>query len=206
MFHYSQSDLAASHSQQDLANQISILLDNNRSLHARIANLENAFHGSLQSDFLSPQRYSAVSALDGDSVFQFSDALDSSRVYKRVRRIQSRESFSTTVQGSKSWSILSGLSLADISAISVIALPLYATDIEHAEHYVFSEPNTTRARAILVNEHPVKQLARRIILRERKGFAIRRGGVEFGPLVLFGSFMINTESPDSEREVETEVR
>lgn len=37
-----------------------------------------------------------------------------------------------------------GLSLADISIISVVALPLYPGDIQNQDHYSFGNPENSR--------------------------------------------------------------
>lgn len=71
------------------------------------------------------------------SALLFRTELDNSRVYRRANRAESLFSFSTSVVHSTAWSVFSGLSLADVSVISVIALPLYAPDIQNSQHYVF---------------------------------------------------------------------
>jgi hypothetical protein len=69
--------------------------------------------------------------------FGFEKELITSRVYKRAKRLESLYSLSSSATGSRTWTCFSGLSLADISAISVIALPLFQTDIRNAHHYCF---------------------------------------------------------------------
>jgi len=61
--------------------------------------------------------------------FDFDDDLANSRVYRRNRKNDSNSSFATSAHYVHSWSIFSGLSLADISVISVISLPLNSEDI-----------------------------------------------------------------------------
>lgn len=43
----------------------------------------------------------------------------------------------STAGRSVSWTMLSGLSLSDISDIAILALPLYASDIANNQHYSF---------------------------------------------------------------------
>jgi hypothetical protein len=43
-------------------------------------------------------------------------------------------------------SIFSGVSLSDLSVISVIALPVYAKDVSNSKHYDFSVPRINAAR------------------------------------------------------------
>lgn len=55
---------------------------------------------------------------------RFEDELARSRVYRRVQHDDCDNSFTSSALRSHAWSIFTGLSLSDISAISVIALPL----------------------------------------------------------------------------------
>lgn len=66
----------------------------------------------------------------------FEHTLDASRVYRRARRTESLISFSTSALGTKAWSVFSGVSLAEISVLSAIALPLQREDVQNAYHYV----------------------------------------------------------------------
>ncbi|GAP90620.2 hypothetical protein SAMD00023353_4800690 [Rosellinia necatrix] len=70
------------------------------------------------------------------SLFEFERDLVASRVYRRVKRDTMDFSFRSSVSRANDWSILSGLSLADISALSVIALPLDLQDVVNRRHYV----------------------------------------------------------------------
>lgn len=69
--------------------------------------------------------------------FEFQDDLESSRVYRRAKRDTCDHSFTSSTGRTNAWSIFSGLSIADISNISAIALPLYAPDITNSQHYAF---------------------------------------------------------------------
>jgi cell division control protein 24 len=73
------------------------------------------------------------------SKFDFEDDLESSRVYRRALRETMDYSFRSSVARSHNWSVFSGLSLGDISIMSVIALPVYQDDITNPEHYHFGE-------------------------------------------------------------------
>lgn len=70
--------------------------------------------------------------------FEFEDDLEASHVYRRLTGDTCDRSFTSSAVRTHAWSIFSGLSLADISVLSVIALPLYLVDIKNAEHYTFS--------------------------------------------------------------------
>ncbi|RKL09136.1 hypothetical protein BFJ70_g16709 [Fusarium oxysporum] len=75
----------------------------------------------------------------GVSKFDFEDDLESSRVYRRAQRDTMDFSFRSSIARSRNWYVSSGLSLGDVSAISVIALPIYPTDLTNAQHYDFAE-------------------------------------------------------------------
>jgi hypothetical protein len=68
--------------------------------------------------------------------FAFDDDLHSSRVYRKARRSGCDHSLVSSAIRTQSWSIFSGLSLADISVISVVALPLYPKDIKELPTYI----------------------------------------------------------------------
>ena len=69
------------------------------------------------------------------SRLSFEDDLNGSRVYKRTQFYESDVSFTTSAIRTHSWSIFSGLSLAEVSIISAIALPLYLFEISNSQWY-----------------------------------------------------------------------
>jgi hypothetical protein len=71
--------------------------------------------------------------------FAFENDLETSRVYKRTQHYSSDVSFTSSAVRTHAWSIFSGLSLADVSVISAIALPLYSCDISNSQWYKFGE-------------------------------------------------------------------
>jgi hypothetical protein len=72
--------------------------------------------------------------------FTFDDDLESSRVYSRLMLEDSCDrSFNSSAVRTNAWSVFSGLSLADISVMSVVALPIYPSDINNQEHYAFGD-------------------------------------------------------------------
>ncbi|KAK5656722.1 hypothetical protein OQA88_4270 [Cercophora sp. LCS_1] len=75
---------------------------------------------------------------DNDNENGFEITLHTTRVYRRhEHRNQCDISFTSTAQRSHVWSALAGYSLADISVLSVIAMPLTAADVQTgAEYYV----------------------------------------------------------------------
>jgi hypothetical protein len=65
----------------------------------------------------------------------FEDDLNGSRVYKRTQFYASDVSFTTSAIRTHSWSVFSGLSLAEVSVISAIALSLYLFEISNSQWY-----------------------------------------------------------------------
>ena len=59
----------------------------------------------------------------------FEKLLEATRAYRRAQRSECDVSFSSSNVRSHAWSALSGISLADISVISVLALPLDSDEI-----------------------------------------------------------------------------
>ncbi|CVK96656.1 uncharacterized protein FMAN_10986 [Fusarium mangiferae] len=156
----SNSGQAAKEHQEQLSNNVKTLLDNNDALSRRLMNVEDALDAqtiisrrmSILSMSASPSRNtsqqstaesSATSTSTGASLaiskFDFEDDLESSRVYRRAVRETMDFSFRSSIARSHNWSVFSGLSLGDISIMSVVALPVYQEDITNAEHYDFGE-------------------------------------------------------------------
>lgn len=69
----------------------------------------------------------------------FENVLEATRVYKRAIGNECDISLRTSYLQSRAWSQLSDLSLAQISNISVVALPLYQSDISNGQWYTFGD-------------------------------------------------------------------
>lgn len=80
------------------------------------------------------------------SKFDFEGDLESSGVYRRAQRDTVDFSFRSSIARSNAWSALSCFSLGDISAISIIGLPVVPEDITNAQHYNFGEVTSTKWR------------------------------------------------------------
>ena len=69
--------------------------------------------------------------------FAFDEVLHTSRPYTRVMQRQSTWSpSSSAIQSVGGWSCLSGMSLADLSDISVIGLPISPKELWNSQHYI----------------------------------------------------------------------
>ena len=71
--------------------------------------------------------------------FAFEEDLLASRVYRKPLFSKSGESFVTSAVRTTAWSILSGISLTDVSNISVLAVPIYAHEISNSARYIFGD-------------------------------------------------------------------
>lgn len=71
--------------------------------------------------------------------------LELSRVYRRAQdpRKSMDFSFRSSIARTNAWSVFSGMSLGDISVLSVIALPIYADDLRNSHHYDFGDGATS---------------------------------------------------------------
>ncbi|RGP71687.1 hypothetical protein FLONG3_6991 [Fusarium longipes] len=184
----SDSDRSATQHHQQLSANIDLLLESNHSLSRRLMNLED----SLDSQTIASRRMSFLSLTDATpqgtgseasqlsntetessvdiSKFDFQDDLEASRPYRRAKRDTMDYSFRSSIARSNSWSVFSGLSLGDISIMSVIALPVYQEDITNAQHYDFGndilviaeEPQPTTETPLLVECLDILQKMRQL--------------------------------------------
>ncbi|KAH7176269.1 ras family-domain-containing protein [Dactylonectria macrodidyma] len=160
----SDSQVRAENNQQQLMSTVEMLLERNHDLSERMMGIESAFDtisqhqatfqftagiDSLAPHTASPKRSSLVE-------FEFERYLKASRVYRRAKRDTMDFSVRSSVARTHAWSVFSGISLSNISEISVLALPLYAEDIANPQHYnfghktiqpkpLFSQPIYTRS-------------------------------------------------------------
>lgn len=154
----------ATTSVETLTSLVRDLVQNNQDLYSRILNLESSQRtirptaslkeaededdvSTIQSPrkasdpTLEEERESTVTAV---KEFTFERDLRQSRAYARVMWRDSLMSLQSSTAPSFGWSCLSGLSLANVSNISVISLPIVATELTNAQHYT-SPPNREQA-------------------------------------------------------------
>lgn len=68
--------------------------------------------------------------------FAFENILEASRVYQKTAHVQECDrSFTSSAIRSDAWSVFTGYSLAQISVLSLIAMPIGTADILNAEYY-----------------------------------------------------------------------
>lgn len=74
-----------------------------------------------------------------DAGFAFEEDLIASRVYRKPLFSESGESLVTSAARTTASSVLSALSLTDISNISILAVPVYAHEISNSARYTFGD-------------------------------------------------------------------
>ncbi|KAI0517469.1 hypothetical protein F5B22DRAFT_106267 [Xylaria bambusicola] len=150
--------------QLELVANVEGLLHSNRELSRRMMHLEDAFNTAtirprstrtiesvltLQTEntmpaveaqsslaFFLPESATPLSFHDTQPGSEFEKDLKSSRVYRQVRRETMDFSFRSSVARTHAWSLLSSYSLADLSVLSVIALPLDLEEVTNSHHYI----------------------------------------------------------------------
>ena len=69
----------------------------------------------------------------------FEEDLKASGPYRRAKRETMDYSFRSSVVRSHAWSVYSGMTLSNISELSVLALPIYRDDLVNSQHYQFGD-------------------------------------------------------------------
>jgi hypothetical protein len=153
----SESDLEAAKSQETLQGTVEQLLEYNQDAARRLRNLEDSLDArstitrlleetSIINDTVEDEDIAATttrriktsSTTENLAIAfrsEFEDDLEASRVYRRNQQNICDCSFVSSAARTNTWSIFSGLSLADVSNISVIALPLCQEDISNYSNY-----------------------------------------------------------------------
>ncbi|KAK0749111.1 hypothetical protein B0T18DRAFT_364327 [Schizothecium vesticola] len=148
----SDSQVRAEDHQKQLLLSMDTLLKNNEALAQiflgpHVAHAPVTWSRRISIQNLSPEQGpSEMSGRNRRSLFDLSFEKDliASRVYRRIRRDTMDFSMRSSVARSNGWSIFSGMSLSDISEISVLALPIIPSDITNPQHYV-EGPESRRA-------------------------------------------------------------
>lgn len=142
--HRSDSQVRAEDHQNQLLSSMDTLLKNNEAL-AQIFLGSNVAQAPITwsrrtsiQHFVPDQGPSETPGSNRRSLFDLSFEKDliASRVYRRIKRDTMDFSMRSSVARSNGWSVFSGMSLSDISEISVLALPIRPSDITNPQHYV----------------------------------------------------------------------
>lgn len=180
----SESDRGAEESQKSLSTLVQQLVESNQEISGRLQALEHSLEtksiitacfrngnavqtlepggASLGSPSGLPHRESSITQgnLTTDpksrgSHSAFEVDLSHSRVYKRTQPYECDVSFTSSVVRTHCWSILSGLSLSQISSISVIALPVYMYEPSNEQRY---GPLPTRDQCLALTDYQCYQI------------------------------------------------
>ena len=95
---------------------------------------ETSQEGSTEAEALKGSNFS----------FTFDQDLNNSRVYSRASKRGSVWSTASSAVHTTSWSCLSGLSLADVSELSVIGLPISAHELSNGHRFVLTDAGLTQ--------------------------------------------------------------
>lgn len=158
----SQSDLEASRSQERLQRLVEQILAENSDLRHRLGQMQDALdaqsritsiHSGMNTlrsnSFRDPENRTSRSTDAHRNTMiakraqsrllsaTFESILEKSRVYKRNRDGECDMSFKHSDLRSHAWSYLTGYSLADISVLSVISMPITQRDITNSTYYSF---------------------------------------------------------------------
>ncbi|KAK8114915.1 rho GTPase activator Rga- variant, partial [Apiospora kogelbergensis] len=154
-----ESDQEAFRSQRQLQDLVGKILSENKVLKGKLEQLEDSFdsRSTLMPQFDHDTRSSnhdvtddiddgatirgndqhntVQNARQGALEFAFETVLEQSWVYQRNTNRNCDCSFVSSVQRSHAWSVFSEYSLADISVLSVIAMPITAIDVSNGIYY-----------------------------------------------------------------------
>ena len=124
------------------------ILDSQLLLAQRLANIEMNIVPGIDINPIDAQtsiNKQSDTILPYSSGFIFEEELNSSWVYRRVARNPNIGNFSIVSSAGRtaSWSMLSGLSLSDLSNIATLALRIYAPDLSNSSVYQFGECDIT---------------------------------------------------------------
>ena len=151
----------ATTSVEALTNVAHQMLQSNKELSSRLSSLESLSNRQLLSssssviadsvrDNASTNRRPRAphpltdKAMEIRFTFDFDEDLSQSWVYSRALRRKSFQSLSSSAANSFAWSCLSELSLANVSNVSVLSLPITVGMIINPEHYgLLRNANTT---------------------------------------------------------------
>ncbi|KAF2029560.1 hypothetical protein EK21DRAFT_24193, partial [Setomelanomma holmii] len=126
------SQMDARRSQATLEDMVQAILDQNTELFDRLKRMEDTFdaRSTIGTTRIAGPAASKTSVRETVKMqFTFDEDLQRSRVYQMVRSDAGDYSLISSAIRTQDWSIFSGLSLADISVVSVVALPLFRADV-----------------------------------------------------------------------------
>lgn len=129
------------------------LLQDNEDLFHRLSLLEHRPPDTASSHATIWNRTSIDSTNSRIRVFEFELDLRRSTVYRKARRSSYDASFRSSIAASHAWTALTHVSLSEISAVSVMALPLpvSSSELQNFHHY---PENTSEKTPLLTPNAP----------------------------------------------------
>ncbi|KAI5803148.1 Rho GTPase activation protein [Geopyxis carbonaria] len=121
--------------------------------------------------------------------FAFEEDLRNSRPYRNPAFSRSGASLLSTEIRTTGWSILSGLSLSDVSNISILALPIYANEISNSGRYQFGIVSSSALSYVSVSSSATARstkLWRRFTVNIPRPFLGSLDPDQDGPQEIFG--------------------
>ena len=125
--------------------------------------------------------------------FAFEEDLLASRVYRKPLFSESGDSLVTSAARTTAWSILSALSLTDVSNISMLAVPIYAHEISNSARYSFGN---FKSDSLAVEHQGSASIPEQQTMKARKRDRLAH--------VLFGE-QVKAAKPPALREPESKV-
>jgi hypothetical protein len=138
----SQSSYKAEDSVTHLAGLVGNMLSDHEKLAQRLASFEKTVARTVDTQASADNAcLSTIGSIKRDQLgFVFEEELSGTWVYQRAaRRMDGSSSIISSAGRTASWSMLTGLSLSDVSNIAVLALPIYAEEVSNRELYQFGE-------------------------------------------------------------------
>lgn len=181
---HSDSTYQAEDAVDQLADKIQQVLNNHQVLAQRLLSIEIGMNLDKALTTI-PGNVPERTSIDSTRVqrnqmgFAFEEVLESSWVYKRAARHGEDGAFSVISAAGRtaSWSMLSGLSLSEISFIAVLALPVYEHDISNSDAYQFGEYDE---KVALLHESEVVPKTAKQKAVGRSGFSERLSRIAAG--------------------------
>jgi hypothetical protein len=144
VFLHSKSTAEAKNGVDKLCGLVGQLVESNTQMSNRLRILESTMRISrddaVQDDSASVETSPSLRRLRSEEHLSshrlgFEDALFETRVYRNTLSRISMESLTSSKPCTAHWSTLSGLSLADVSKVSVLSLPLSANELYNPQWY-----------------------------------------------------------------------
>ena len=169
------------------------MLSGHEKLARRLASFEKTVARAVDTQTQTDNaRLSAIGSIKRNQFsFVFEEELNGTWVYQRAaRKIDGSSSIISSAGRTASWSMLTGLSLSDISNIAVLALPIYAEEISNRELYQFGEIDVDALATAVEQTSNIMgstRLSKLASTRLRRSYSVKAAiEADLGPNPIFG--------------------